>query len=283
MKKILVPTDFSACAANAMDFAIQTARIIPAEITLLHSFDLPGTMYTDYLGVNKEFRQIQWNEDEQRLTAMKESIGQMYDIQVETRLIAAPLKIAIDEISKSEEYDLIIMGTLGAGGLKEKLWGSNTADVIALRSIPVLVVPHDYRWKKPEKFLLATGNFEKKPTVLDTIFELAGLYMAHVDVAVFTDEDDEPAALLEHGRTGPFYGEMLAKKYNEQELHTAQLSGRDLEESLQGYIGQNDIDVLVMITYKRGFWDRLLHPSHTKRKSYHTKVPLLAVPAEEEK
>jgi len=283
MKKILVPTDFSACAANAMDFAIQTARIIPAEITLLHSFDLPGTMYTDYLGVNKEFRQIQWNEDEQRLTAMKESIGQMYDIQVETRLIAAPLKIAIDEISKSEEYDLIIMGTLGAGGLKEKLWGSNTADVIALRSIPVLVVPHDYRWKKPEKFLLATGNFEKKPTVLDTIFELAGLYMAHVDVAVFTDEDDEPAALLEHGRTGPFYGEMLAKKYNEQELHTAQLSGRDLEESLQGYIGQNDIDVLVMITYKRGFWDRLLHPSHTKRMSYHTKVPLLAVPAEEEK
>jgi len=283
MKKILVPTDFSACAANAMDFAIQTARIIPAEITLLHSFDLPGTMYTDYLGVNKEFRQIQWNEDEQRLAAMKESIGQMYDIQVETRLIAAPLKIAIDEISKSEEYDLIIMGTLGAGGLKEKLWGSNTADVIALRSIPVLVVPHDYRWKKPEKFLLATGNFEKKPTVLDTIFELAGLYMAHVDVAVFTDEEDEPAALLEHGRTGPFYGEMLAKKYNEQGLHTAQLSGRDLEESLQEYIGQNDIDVLVMITYKRGFWDRLLHPSHTKRMSYHTKVPLLAVPAEEEK
>jgi len=283
MKKILVPTDFSACAANAMDFAIQTARIIPAEITLLHSFDLPGTMYTDYLGVNKEFRQIQWNEDEQRLTAMKESIGQMYDIQVETRLIAAPLKIAIDEISKSEEYDLIIMGTLGAGGLKEKLWGSNTADVIALRSIPVLVVPHDYRWKKPEKFLLATGNFEKKPTVLDTIFELAGLYMAHVDVAVFTDEEDEPAALLEHGRTGPFYGEMLAKKYNEQGLHTAQLSGRNLEESLQEYIGQNDIDVLVMITYKRGFWDRLLHPSHTKRMSYHTKVPLLAVPAEEEK
>jgi len=283
MKKILVPTDFSACAANAMDFAIQTARIIPAEITLLHSFDLPGTMYTDYLGVNKEFRQIQWNEDEQRLAAMKESIGQMYDIPVETRLIAAPLKIAIDEISKSEEYDLIIMGTLGAGGLKEKLWGSNTADVIALRSIPVLAIPHDYRWKKPEKFLLATGNFEKKPTVLDTIFELAGLYMAHVDVAVFTDEEDEPAALLEHGRTGPFYGEMLAKKYNEQGLHTAQLSGRNLEESLQEYIGQNDIDVLVMITYKRAFWDRLLHPSHTKRMSYHTKVPLLAVPAEEEK
>ncbi|MBN9385586.1 MAG: universal stress protein [Chitinophagaceae bacterium] len=281
MKKILVPTDFSTCAANAMDFAIQTAKIIQAEITLLHAFDLPGSMYTDYLGVNKEFRQIQWNEDAQRLTAMKESIGQMYDIEVETRLVAAPLKIAIDEISKSEEYDLIIMGTLGAGGLKEKIWGSNTADVIALRSIPVLAIPYDYKWKKPEKFLLATGNFEKEPATLDNIFELAGLFLAHVDVAVFTDEHDEPATFIDHAHNAPYYGEILAKKYNEQGLHTVQLFGKHLEKSLQEYIDDNNIDVLAMITYKRGFWDRLFHPSYTKRMSYHTKVPLLAVPADE--
>ncbi|HVW60240.1 MAG TPA: universal stress protein, partial [Puia sp.] len=98
MKKILVPTDFSACAANALDFAIQSAKLLPAEITLLHAFDLPGSMYTDYLGVNREFRQIQWNEDDKKLTDMKESIEQMHDIVVGTRLIAAPLKIAIDEI-----------------------------------------------------------------------------------------------------------------------------------------------------------------------------------------
>src|SRR5690349_4051616 len=129
MKKILVPTDFSDCAANALDFAIQSAKLLPATITLLHAFDLPGSMYTDYMGVNREFRQIQWNEDEKRLADMKESIGKMHDIKVDTRLITAPLKIAIDDISKSEEYDLIIMGTLGASGLKEKLWGSNTADI----------------------------------------------------------------------------------------------------------------------------------------------------------
>lgn len=283
MKKILVPTDFSACAANAVDFAIQSAKLLPAEITLLHAFDLPGSMYTDYLAANGEFRQIQWNEDAKRLAAMKESIRQMHDIEVGTRLIAAPLKAAIDEISRSEEYDMIIMGTLGAGGLEEKLWGSNTADVIAMSTIPVLAIPHDYKWKKPEKFLLATGNFEKEPAILDKIFELAGLYMAHVDVAVFTDEGGEPATFLEHGRSAPYYEELLTKKYSEQGLHAAQLSGKYFEKSLQEYIEKEHIDVLVMITYRKGFWDRLLHPSHTKRMSYHTKVPLLAVPAGKEK
>ena len=106
------------------------------------------------------------------------------------------------------------------------------------------------------------------------------LFMAHVDIAVFTDEHDEPAVFMEHGRNVPHYQELLAKKYGEQELHTAQLSGKHLEKTLQDHIDSNDIDVLVMITYRKDFWNRLLHPSHTKRMSYHTKVPLLAVPAE---
>ena len=33
MKKILVPTDFSSCAGNAVDFAVQSAKILPAELS----------------------------------------------------------------------------------------------------------------------------------------------------------------------------------------------------------------------------------------------------------
>ena len=55
MKQILVPTDFSTCANNAVDFAVQSAKILPVEITILHAFELKGNIYTDYMGVNKEF------------------------------------------------------------------------------------------------------------------------------------------------------------------------------------------------------------------------------------
>jgi nucleotide-binding universal stress UspA family protein len=280
MKKILVPTDFSACARNALDFAVQSARLLPAEITLLHATGLPGTLHTDYAGVNKAFRDQQLKVDADQLIALKQAIEQRYDIRVSTLITAVPLKEAIDEATAAGNFDLVIMGTLGASGLKEKLWGSNTAAVIERSNIPVIAIPHEYAWKKPEKFLLATGNFEKAPALLNSVFELAGLYMAHVDVAVFTEEGDDAISFLEHARNAPWYQQLLSQRYGEQTLSTAQLSGKNLEKTLQDHIRENDIDVLVMITYKRGCWDKIFHPSQTKRMSYHTNVPLLAIPAD---
>ena len=40
MKKILVTTDFSGCANNAVDFAVQSAKMLPAEIILLHACEV---------------------------------------------------------------------------------------------------------------------------------------------------------------------------------------------------------------------------------------------------
>jgi len=279
MNKILVPTDFSACAGNAISFAVQSAKLLPAEITLLHATGMPGTLHTDYAGLNKAFRDEQLKDNARKLMALKQSIEQRHEITVKTLITALPLQEAIDEATAAGNFDLVIMGTLGASGLKEKLWGSNTAAVIESSNIPVLAIPHAYAWKKPEKFLLATGNFEKEPVLLNKVFELAGLYMAHVDVAVFTEEGDDAISFLEHARNSPWYQQLLSQRYGEQTLSTAQLSGKNLENTLQDYIKDNGIDVLVMITYKRGCWDKIIHPSHTKRMSYHTKVPLLAIPA----
>lgn len=49
MKKILVPTDFSACSDKAITFAVESAKILPAEIILLHALNIEGNIYTDYM------------------------------------------------------------------------------------------------------------------------------------------------------------------------------------------------------------------------------------------
>jgi nucleotide-binding universal stress UspA family protein len=43
-------------------------------------------------------------------------------------------------------------------------------------------------------------------------------------------------------------------------------------------VDENEIDILAMVTYQRGFWDRVFNPSKTKHMSYHTKIPLLVIP-----
>ena len=54
MKKILVPTDFSKCADNALSFAVQIAKLMPAGIVLIHTVESDTGMYMDYMGIQKE-------------------------------------------------------------------------------------------------------------------------------------------------------------------------------------------------------------------------------------
>jgi nucleotide-binding universal stress UspA family protein len=280
MKKILVPTDFSTCAKNAIDFAVQSAKFVPMEITLLNAFELIGNIYTDYMGVNKEFNQSQLHEVQNKLANLKSSIQQTEGVIVDTDVYNGTVKESILETTKEKNIDLIIMGTAGANGLKEKLWGSKTADIIGKSQVPVMAIPLEYTWKKPVKFLLATNHFEKDPAILDFLFEMAELYKAQVHVVVFTDEEDDQAiTFLEHTRNIPEYEKMLKEQYREDTIVVAHLFGNNFEEVLQEYIRKNEIDILAMVTYKRSLPDRIFHPSMTKRMAYHTKIPLLAIPA----
>lgn len=282
MKKILVPTDFSGCANNAVDFAVQSAKILPAEIVLLHAFEVQGNLYTDYMGVNREFNQSLMEDAGQKLEQVKKSIEEAEEVAVSTIIYKGTVKDAVMETTIAVNADLIVMGTLGASGFKEKFLGSKTASIIGSVNIPVMAIPYEYEWKKPETFLLATNHFEKEPAILDCVFELADLYMAKVQVAVFTDEDDDKAATyMEHIRKTPQYEKLLKQQYNEETLSAKHLYGLEFEETLQKHIEEKGIDILVMITYqkKESIWKRIFNPSKTKKMSYHINIPLLAIPA----
>ncbi len=280
MKQIVVPTDFSPCADTAIDFAVQSAKLLPAEITLLHSFEVSGNASTNYMGVNKEFNRSMLADAHQKLIAIKKRIEDAEQLVVHTVVSTEALNDAIQYTAKEKNADLVVMGTLGASGIKEKIWGSRTAALIGNIHIPVMVIPHAYKWQKPEKLLLATNLFEKEPAILNYLFELAGLYMSRVQVAVFThDQADHAATFLEHTRDLPHYEAYLKRNYNEETLTSAHLYGNNFRETLQQFIKESSIDILAMVAYPRRFWDSLFHPSHTKRMSYHTSIPLLVIPA----
>lgn len=283
MKHILVPTDFSDAAKNAVDFAIQTSKIFPAKITILHSYEVVSNFSADYLGVNKEFTLNMLSDIEKKLDNLKAELEKDHNISVDTFLSTYPLADAIKKVASERKADMIVMGTLGASGIAEKIWGSRTSSVIGKTNIPVMVIPHDYRWEKPSKILFATNKFQKDSRILNYLFELAGLYMANVQASVFTDTDDEKAEVfLENKRNISEYESFLRQNYNEEALTSVHLTGTDFGETLQTYIEHNHIDMLVMVTYQTGFWKRLFNPSQTKKMSYNTKIPLLAIPATEE-
>lgn len=280
MKRILVPTDFSETATIALNFAIESARILPAKITLLHSYEIYADYSADYLGINTELTYSILNESEIRLDRLRESIQEKHHLEVDTFLSTYPLNEAILKAIEEKNIDLIVMGTLGNSGTKEKIWGSRTSAVIGKTTVPVIAIPHDYKWKKPEKILFATNHFQDDSRILNSVFELAGLYMANVQVAVFTDtENDKTETYLHNKQHIAEYEDTLKARYYENTVSSVHLIGKDFSDTLQEYIKKNEIDMLIMVTYQAGFWKRLFNPSITRKMSYNTQIPLLAIPA----
>lgn len=280
MKKILIPTDFSYTAANAVDFAVQASKNFPAKLILMHSYEISSSFTSDFYGANKEFNLIQLNDLEKRLDLLKENIKKEYGVNVETSLSTYPLDEAIKKVVEEKEIDLVVMGTVGASGLKEKIWGSRTSSVIGHLDVPVMIIPDDYKWIKPDKVLFLTSKFEKSSRILDFIFEMAGILMTNVYAGVFTDTDDDKSEVfLDHKVKLAEYEDYLKSNYNEPSLKSVHLAGTEFDETLQRFCDTMEIDMLVMVTYPRGFWTNIFNPSLTKKMSYHTKLPLLAIPA----
>ena len=279
MKNILVPTDFSACAEKAINFAVQSAKFLPVQITLHHAFDLQGDIYTDYMGVTKEYNQSLYNDVANKLNAIKDGIIKSDKVNANILISKNSFQKAIKEVVKENNIDLIIMGTLGAAQIKKILFGSNTSFVIGNSKVPVLAIPSEYEWKKPESLLFATNHFEDDSYKLDFLFEIANLFMAKIDAIIFTDEKkDSAGTAVLHTHETPEYEKLIRKKYNEPRFTATHLFGKDFIASMQDYVDKNDVDVLAMFTHRRKFLEKIFNPSITRKMSYYTKIPLLAIP-----
>ncbi|MEZ4804573.1 MAG: universal stress protein [Bacteroidia bacterium] len=134
---ILVPTDFSEVANNALNHAMKIAEAYDNEITLINIQDEGGI-----LGLF---------ESEEKLKLLKEAVDLKMDKLIEQQKVKFPnVKInkrtdygkiykKITEIAEKEKFDSIVMGTHGASGIQQ-ITGSNASRVINYAKVPVVVV-----------------------------------------------------------------------------------------------------------------------------------------------
>lgn len=280
MKKILVPTDFSPNANKALEFAVQIARQAKAEIYLIHAGDLIDTIFKDNQTIYKEHNQAISDKANENLSLLKKSIEDTENLSVHIKLYKGTVTDAILKASEQHHADLIIMGTLGEAGVKEKIFGSITAGIIGKTNIPVMAVPLLSEWKIPEKIFLAVNNFDDYPDIFKSVFAMAEIFDASVHLGIFTDADTAGAIdYLNDERGITTYEEKLNTLYTNSTIKHIHLDGSRFQETIEEYIQQKGIDIVAMVTHKRTFLESIFNRSMTKKMSYHTRIPLLAMPA----
>ena len=277
-----MPTDFSPNANKALDFAVQIARQAKAELFLIHACDdLIDTTFKDHLTLKKEHNLRITDKANEKLSLLKKSIEDTKKISVNILLYEGKITDTILQASEENHADLIIMGSLGEAGLKEKIFGSKTAWIIGETNLPVLVVPLLSEWEIPEKFLLAVNDFEGQPDITDSVFEMAELFNATIHIAIFIDVDSASNIdYMRDRRSISAYADKLKRQYKNTIIEPTQLDGHRFQETIEDYINQKGIDIVAMVTHKRTFMESIFNRSMTKKMSCYTRIPLLAIPAQ---
>jgi len=154
INKILVPLDFSPESLNALQTAIAISKRQLAAITLIHVIENNYALFPPEAGaVNNVLLPKMLKDSKDSLNKLSKLIRLEHDLVVNNITRSGNPADEICYWAAGKKYDLIVMGTHGASGLKEFLIGSNAYRVVKNSSCPVLTIPGINEWLDFKKIL----------------------------------------------------------------------------------------------------------------------------------
>jgi nucleotide-binding universal stress UspA family protein len=148
LDRILVPTDFSDCAQQALTYATELAKRFEAELHLLHAVQPPVTVYAHAAPLPEEVMHPEKPAQKELEEIEVPGAEQLGQVQRHIRTGAAFVEIV--RFAKEQDVDLIVIGTHGRSGLTHVLLGSVAEKVVRKASCPVLTVrPEGHQFVMP--------------------------------------------------------------------------------------------------------------------------------------
>ncbi len=141
LKKVLVPTDFSDSARQALRYGMSFAKEFRAELVLLHVVENLTVGYASDLfpvPMAEVFQEISGYAKSELAKLAEEARGR--GITVEELVVQGKPSAEIIRYATEHEVDIIVLGTHGKGMLDQALFGSTTERVVRRAPCPVLSV-----------------------------------------------------------------------------------------------------------------------------------------------
>ena len=246
MKKLLVPTDFSIHAENALKIAAKLAKKNNYEIHLLHMLEIPSQMndtINQGVAVPQIMAYIERSKDTLSETAQQEFLKGIKILE------AIDFKTTSDGIIsylKDNEIDLIIMGSNGATGLDEILIGSNTEKIVRLSNVPVLVVKNDsFEFENPN-FVFASDFSNETKASFAKMIEFANTFDATLKLVTICTPNSFKTTALAEKTMADYVAEFDIKEYT-----THIYNDTNIEKGILNFAKETNADLIGLCTHGR--------------------------------
>lgn len=255
MKQILVATDFSNGAANAMDYAMALARILNMEVCAINA--IPAME-----GVNNNIYNAVFIEDyhNNKRQALKEWVGnytekeEYKDVPVSSFCDVGSLKNVVSDYISKHHVELLVMGIIGSTGITG-IVGSNSSAMVEVVKIPTLIIPLESKFSKSPVITLAT-DYETRLSA-DDVNALNEMVLAFgsakMKVLYVAEKSDKKNIETEESK--------LQELIKNAELEFNYIADGSTIGGILSFVEANETDILCLVKHHHNIFYRLFNRS----------------------
>jgi len=271
MKTILLLTNFSETSRKAIiNYLKVYASSVKedAQFILLNTYKRIKTGQSTMVRFEDVLAQYSKQDLQNELLKIQE-IPELKDLNIITHSEYGDLVDVVEKFNAERDIDLIVMGTKGSNLLKELLLGSDTDRLIRLSKNPVLVIPENIEFKKPEKIVFATQIKECRNK--EEFRKLIGI------IKSFDAELLILNVYKENKPTVPFFESRMEEELKDIYHSFSYVQNRDIAAGVSEFAKNNKAQLLTIIDHKANILSQLFKHSVKYKLTQSAELPLLII------
>ncbi len=276
-KKILLPTDFSSNAWNAIQYALELYKHETCDFYILNAFNAAGYALESMMvpEPGEKLYEEAKEKSEQGLSKILERLSFRDDAPEHKFFMVSQfngLLDAIKDVVDKQDIEIIIMGTKGSSDAVDVIFGSNTVMVMEKsRNCPVLAIPEDAIYKELKEIVFPTDyrmNFKRRE--LQNIIDVASMSNAAICVLYASDGDALDTEQENNKKLLEEYFDNL--RYTFHTLHNL-----DAPSAVRCFVESRESDMIAFFNRKHSFFGSIFSRPMVKSLGRYAKVPVLAL------
>ena len=255
MKQILVATDFSPSAANAMEYAMGLASLLGLEVCAIHAIHpTEGINNSTYNAIFIEDYYRNKREALKEWASVFSAKPGLENVKITTLCEVGFLKTVITNHIHHHKVELLAMGITGATGLSG-IVGSNASMMVTKVKIPTLIIPLESKLPNTPTITLAT-DYETKLSATDVtaLNEMIKAFHSKQMEVLYVEEKTD----AKHIKTGE---ERIKSLIPHTSLQFNYLKDSTPLSGIIDFIEKNETDILCLVKHHHNIIYRLFNRS----------------------
>ncbi|NHF57727.1 universal stress protein [Flavobacteriaceae bacterium TP-CH-4] len=276
-KRILLPTDFSRNALNAIRYALDLYANQTCDFYFLNAYQVSGYSIDSMMVPEPGERAYEMakKESEAGFVKLMDILELHNDDPKHTYHTISTfnsLLYAIKTTIAKKDIDIVVMGTKGATGAEDVIFGTNTVDAMEkVTECPVLAIPDNVRFAAPKEIVFPTDfktSFKRRE--LNYLLEIAKHHHAAIRVLHIAEKSELNREQLSNR-------ELLQSILEDVDYSFHTLTDLGVQTGISAFIDSRGSDMIAFVNRKHSFLGSLFSRPLVKEMGYYSKIPVLTL------